>query len=1146
MKTFLMHCLVGTILTISLAATTIARADDIDIYINSTPATVNEPMVMFSLDWRPNLGSTICNGLAGKNPSVAADQTFIANKCGWPDASFVANFTLNDLSDGVINYFELLRAVLKQVFSSLDGVKVGLMMNHNNNCTGGSTCGPSVTQCSNGGYILSGFKSMYSGDANGNKAAFHNILANIPIPGGNSAHSFQGKELYFEFFRYLTGQTIHNGHLGWKDFGDTDKTTNLNTDFPNISWDTNIENSAHDKYVTPIDSAADCVKIFAINIMFQVSNQEDDSDSYIKDTKANGGMNSVNITGSNNNFSTVVNWMYNNDLADGTYGTAPNVYGKQNVTSYFLVDSPNTTTNGYAKAGGTGTAITLGSDPTTMANAIRNIFSQILSVSTSFVSASVPVNVFNRTDYLNDVYIALFQAEKNGKPQWVGNLKKLMLQQDVSGNWFIGDTLANPAFAPDGKLNFNDLTYWTSPAGADVVAADTSVGEITGRDGRSVNRGGAGQQINGYLSGSPGVLNSDTGARQLFTEPSSYTNGTAVALTALDATAANASTWWPYLNANGVYSTGTTLNATTWTTISAGTPSATYAAAAAADQTNALNILKFARGIDVKDQDGDGSTTDTRPWLMADPIHSRPLAINYGATTGYSQSNPDIRIVVGGNDGLLHMFRNTTSAGAQSGKEIWAFMPLYTMNIQNRLMNNTTGTPISPYGIDGESIVYTKDINQDGTINSAVGDKAYVIFGLRRGGRHYYALDISNPDSPKMLWHISNASTDFSELGLTFSTPKLIKVSYDGFVNKPALIFGGGYDTNKDARSNSLGTDDSMGNAIYIVDVETGALIWKATYGASTGNVSSTQYTHSGLVDSIPAKVTPMDSNNNGSVDRFYVGDTGGVVWRGDMATTNRANWKVTQFASVGRHLGSAGKRQDRRIFHAVDVAQTLDSTGPYDAVAFGTGDRPNPLDKSISSGQVPHNWFFMFKDRNITSGSPSATTLTSADVANLSNNCFQDISVTCTSTQTNALVYGWKIGLDIATGEKNLSAATISKGVIYFTTYVPPTYDPSNTTCDPSEGKSYEYALNLQNATAVLNNDLSNSVTTPTGETLDLQSSDRFRSAGSGIASDIVLITKYNSLTGNSDILKIGHDGSVDNLGANRGKRTFWYKRKE
>lgn len=1146
MRTKLMQILSGVILGMSLTTASLVRADDTDIYINSTSATASQPMVMFSLDWRPNLASTICNNLPTSpalDPANPTDQQTVATHCGWPDPSFVANFSAVDLSDGVVNYFELLRAVLKQVLGTLDSVKVGIMMNHNNNCTGNPTSGPTLTGCSNGGYILSGLNSIYTGDTNGNKAAFNAKLAKIPLPQGNASHSYQGKELFFELFRYLTGQGIYNGHLGWKDYGNTGASNNLNgtpslesPDNSAIAWDTSIENGAN--YITPLANAAACTKIFTINIMFQVSNQESDSDSAISASKASGGMNGLVLSGNSNTFNSVLNWLYNNDLADGTYGTCPNINGKQNVTSYFLVSSPNTTTNGYATAGGTGAAITLGSDPTTMANAIRNIFNQILSVSTTFVSASVPVNVFNRTDYLNDVYIALFQAEKNGKPQWVGNLKKLELQQDAQFNWFIGDVNGKPAFASDGKLNFDDLTYWTNPAGYDVVAADTAVGEISGFDGRSVNRGGAAQQINGFLSGSPGINNSDSGARQLFTEPAAYTNGTATALATFDATAANAASWWSYLNANGVYSTGTTFNATTWSTATS------YATATSAEQTEALNILKFARGIDVTDQNANGSVTDSRPWLMGDPIHARPLAINYGATTGYSVANPNIRIIVGGNDGFLHMFTNTDTSGAQYGKETWAFMPYAVMNIQERLKTNTPGSPVSPYGIDGESTVYTYDANQDGTLKATDGDKVYVYSGLRRGGRHLYALDISNPDNPKMLWHISNATPGFSELGLTFSTPTIIHISYDSNVKVPALIFAGGYDTNKDTRSDALGTNDSMGRGIFIVDATTGALIWKAVAGGATGNISTTEYDHALLLDSIPAKVTTLDSNNAGAIDRFYVGDTGGVIWRGDLAGTNRTNWKLTQFASVGRHLSGATKTQDVRYFHAVDIAQTLDSSGPYDAVAAGTGDRANPLDKAISSTNIPANWFFMFKDRNTISGSPSSSTILASDVADLSNNCFQNVGLTCTSTQTNALVYGWKIALNQATGEKDLSAPSILNGTIYFSTYLPPT-TINGSTCGPSEGKSSEYAVNLQNSSAVFNYNQSNSVTDSSGQVIDIQSGDRYIYNGSGIASDVVIITKINTSTGNTDILKCSHNGSCTSIGTTKGKRTFWYQRK-
>ena len=41
----------------------IAGADDIDIYLASSSGnSADEPLVMFSIDWRPNLTATVCNG----------------------------------------------------------------------------------------------------------------------------------------------------------------------------------------------------------------------------------------------------------------------------------------------------------------------------------------------------------------------------------------------------------------------------------------------------------------------------------------------------------------------------------------------------------------------------------------------------------------------------------------------------------------------------------------------------------------------------------------------------------------------------------------------------------------------------------------------------------------------------------------------------------------------------------------------------------------------------------------------------------------------------------------------------------------------------------------------------------------------------
>ena len=64
---------------------------------------------------------------------------------------------------------------------------------------------------------------------------------------------------------------------------------------------------------------------------------------------------------------------------------------------------------------------------------------------------------------------------------------------------------------------------------------------MSGTDGRSVRRGGAGQQILGFTSDAPAAVNGAAGVtRQIFTEPASQLNGTASTLLDLDGDATTA------------------------------------------------------------------------------------------------------------------------------------------------------------------------------------------------------------------------------------------------------------------------------------------------------------------------------------------------------------------------------------------------------------------------------------------------------------------------------------------------------------------------------------------------------------------------------------------------------------------------------
>ena len=225
----------GAILFISIQAITVA--DDTDIYVNARASFNSEPMVFLTLDYRANLGSNLCSQVNPPDPAGA---------CGILLGEAYPNLTV---TAGAVTLFDGIRAVFTTLFNELEGVKVAFLLNHDDSCVGqNSGGGPSVSGCSNGAYFVKGLQSFDANDSNNAKADMLVSLNNIPVPQGNLSHPYQGKELYFELFRYLTGQAWHNVHMGWSDYG-TNSSQNLPADIPLLSWDTTIETGAN--YITP-------------------------------------------------------------------------------------------------------------------------------------------------------------------------------------------------------------------------------------------------------------------------------------------------------------------------------------------------------------------------------------------------------------------------------------------------------------------------------------------------------------------------------------------------------------------------------------------------------------------------------------------------------------------------------------------------------------------------------------------------------------------------------------------------------------------------------------------------------------------------------------------------------------------------------
>ena len=1187
--------LAGILLAAVLAVPSVpVRADDVEIYFNPAPPDAPAPLVMLTLDWRSNLTSTFC--------ARKGDASCIA-KFG-TDAIGTQIYSQLDMSDAdPVALFDAFRAVFKVIFDSdvADGTRVGFMMNHNNenNCTTGDS------GCSNGGYVLRGFELFEAGDGNGAKAELLQIMEDIPLPQGSLAHPYQGLELFFEMYRYLAGLDVMNGKLGYTDFNSVSGggpaaargTPGRNLDYEfsqgfgspavkcaftigansgdnrncqtgyvgasgytlsagsnlspgpvripsTLTWDPGILSPSGNSYISPYSDDEDwsCSGAYSINLLFQVSQQDADSNTAIRNTLSNQGLGEWGFSSNPSlTFTNIISKLHQNDHAAGQASGVPDVDGLQNLTSYFLVDSnhANNTTNGYASAGGTGNAIAALDDPRALFEALTNIFSQINSVSSSYVAVTVPVNADNRVTSLPNVFVALFQVDETGKPLWPGNVKKLDVVtttlMDGSEQLDVLDALGNQAFNPiTGRIDDNALTFWTVPTAADVVAADASRGEVSGRDGSSVRRGGAGHKTPGYRSGSVGEQNSDSGARQIFLEPESFdplsvAGNAPVPLDASDDSGA--------LRENVDVQTRFGFRDTS---VSCDVVDAPYCMsfidevldAADAQPTGSPSndekaqvatqvFLKWIRGFDVFDSDSDNSRTDTRPWLMGDVLHSRPVAINYGARppggSGYSDANQDVRLVFGANDGLVRMLRNTlpgaalpsavAQRGDEYGEEVWAFMPRELLNHVPRLAMTTSNVGVNrPYGVDGEPTLFTIDTNRDGIIDNdsscSVGandcDRAWVYFGLRRGGKSYYAIDVSNPDAnaPSLLWKIDDGMADFAELGLTFSTPRIGWVRFEddpanqfndpdddpdlGNINVPVpvVIVGGGYHgheltagdhhvsgaDSKDKLS-YYGGDANEGNAVFIVHARTGELIWKVTGG--TGADTATQSFHADMEHGFAAAVAPMDADGDNILDRLYIPDTGGRMWRIDIpqyvpgispANHRAANWKATVLANLRPADVAATPEDDLRFFHhATIVRRARDGIGVYDAIAVGSGDRAHPQSETNKN-----NWFFLFKDRLTTSGDPavaSRTSLVPGDLLNVTDNCFNGSAGgdSCTDAQ---LEHGWRLALE-ENGEKNLSSPFIGGNGIIFTSYLPEGSGPDDDPCAPL-GSSRLYQVGL------------------------------------------------------------------------------------
>ena len=366
-----------------------------------------------------------------------------------------------------------------------------------------------------------------------------------------------------------------------------------------------------------------------------------------------------------------------------------------------------------------------------------------------------------------------------------------------------------------------------------------------------------------------------------------------------------------------------------WASMGADNQTALGAVAA----THTTDFVNFLRGNRTKE--GDGQPFRQRKAVLGDFVNSNPVLVKDAVNLGYmnlpagqgggtpystfltQKAARSAVLFVGGNDGMLHAFKDTLGAvQADDGKEIFAYVPRTVYPNLSKLADKTYGTSAlyHQYFVDGPLTETDAYIRAPAAASASW--RNYLLGSLGGGGRAVFALDVTNSgsmDASSIRWEISSYS--YPDMGY-ITAPIQAGVLPNG---EWVAVFGNG-------------RFSDAGNAVlFVVNLETGA--------AQTLTVDATGANALGGVGVV--------RNSSGQITSLYAGDLKGKLWKFDYNSA-----ALSRFAVSG----------NAPFFTATDTALTpqpitqgpviFDTTRGGKMVMFGTGVLDLEAEANSTAGQ--------------------------------------------------------------------------------------------------------------------------------------------------------------------------------------------------
>ena len=461
------------------------------------------------------------------------------------------------------------------------------------------------------------------------------------------------------------------------------------------------------------------------------------------------------------------------------------------------------------------------------------------------------------------------------------------------------------------------------------------------------------------------------------------------------------------------------------------------------------DVLAFIRG----DTSKEGTVYRDRASRLGDIINAEAVVVgtplySYGdqgyaafklaqSTTIASPSRVKT-VFQGANDGMLHAFK------ASDGQENWAYIPSFFFSGTSKLRDLSKLTAFShQYFVDATPGVGDADFwKTSGSTLTSPDWRTVLVGALGKGGRGYYALDVTTPTvsseaaaAGKVLWEFPNAGTSGSvtvtttsgtttngltmavnKLGYTYGTPVITKTRAHGWV---ALV-ASGYNNGSDSGGDGHGY-------LFVLNLKTGALLHVFDTGVGSSSDPSglahiSAFVDNGMVDN--------------TVEYVYGGDLSGNVWRFDLSDASVSNWKVKKLATL-----VDGSTATQSVTTAPELARIVVGGITKRFVYVGTGqylgDSDIPGVGANSHASQTQTIYGLVDDLTNPSGATAVITplRTSLQAQTMTS------SGSTRSVTSNAVNFstkkGWYVDLPVS-GERVNTNPVISLGALIFTSNIP------------------------------------------------------------------------------------------------------------